>query len=180
MKIKYIILVSGTATVLVCIAILLWLMNTPKEYVVKSQVEKSGQAYCYVWTVHNINQSWGLDEFAVEVPIQTHVLTNSSPPPYHNPDGSAYWIEQETSEAQVDPHDGKAWLPTPEPGKKWILWSGMQSPSVYPPRSIAKFSLTTDAETKPGKVSAYATTYTPTNAPHYYLSFRAKVTGPSF
>jgi hypothetical protein len=180
MRKKHIILVSSTVAVAICIAIILWLMNVPKEYVVKSHVEKNGQAYSYVWTVHNKNQSWGLDEFAVEVPIQTHISTNSVPPPYSNSDGNAYWIMQEISQAQVDPHDGRTWLPAPEHGRKWILWSGMQSPSVYPPGSTATFSLTTDAVTRPGRVSEYATTYTPQNAPHYYHSFRARVIGPSF
>lgn len=180
MRQKSIVIASGIVIVAVCVAIFLWLMNAPKEYVVKSHVQKNGQAYSYVWTVHNKNQSWGLDEFAVEVPIQTHVLTNSVPPPYSNPDGNAYWIMQETSQAQVDPHDGRTWLRVPEPGKKWILWSGMQSPSIYPPGSIVTFSLMTDTATRPGKVSGFATTYTPQNGPHYYVSFHEKVIGPSF
>ena len=48
------------------------------------------------------------------------------------------------------------------------------------PGSTAHVLLTTDAATKPGKVTVYLTTYTLQNAPHYYASFHTEVTGPSF
>ena len=149
-------------------------------YSVTSRVEQSGQGITYVWTVHNHQQDWGLDQFAVEVPVNTRVLTNSLPPPFDNSDESAQWTIQETRQQQVDPHDGNAWLPAPQAGKKWILWWGQSSGSVYPPGSVATFSLTTDAATAPGSVYAYTITYTPQNDPHYYQSFRTKVTGPAF
>ena len=152
-------------------------MNGTEDYSVKSHVEKNGQGYCYKWSVHNQHQRWGLDQFAIEVPIETHVVAHSVPPPYS--DANAYWIMQETREAQVDPHDGRSWLPAAKPGRKWLLWSGLQSPSVYPPDSTATFSLATDTEVLPGTVPEVATTYTPQNNPHYYLSFHAKVIGPS-
>ena len=160
-----------------------WPMNVSQDYIVLSHVEKTEQGYCYVWTVHNQNQGTGLDQFAVEVPVETKVLTNSVPPPYFGYfDGNTYWEMQETTEAQVDPHDGhdgNTWLPAAKPGKKWILWSGQMPGSVYPPGSTATFSLTTDATTTPGEVPVYTTTYTLAYAPHLYRSFLKNVIGPA-
>ncbi|HXB60191.1 MAG TPA: serine/threonine-protein kinase [Candidatus Acidoferrales bacterium] len=154
--------------------------GVPQDYIVLSHVEKTEQGYCYVWTVHNQNQDMGLDQFAVEVPAETKVLTNSVPPPYFgNPDGNDQWEMQETPEAQVDPHDGNTWLPAAKPGKKWILWIGHMPASVYPPGSTVTFSLMTDATIKPGDVPAYATTYTLQDAPHLYRSFLKKIIGPN-
>jgi RNA polymerase sigma factor (sigma-70 family) len=170
-------LAIGTTTL--TIITIQWLAHSREGYTIDSHAEQNAQGYRYVWTVHNQDQSWGLDQFAIEVPIKTHVLTNSIPPPYSNPDGSAYWTVQESRQAQVDDHDGRVWLPAAGPGKKWILWWGQQSSSVYPSNSIVTFSLTTDAATKPGKIVNYTITYTPQNDPHYYRSFRAKVTGPA-
>jgi len=85
----------------------------------------------------------------------------------------------ETREAQVESHDGTAWLPAASPGRKWLIWRGQESPSVYPPGTKAKFSLTTDAVVKPGVVSGTAATYTPQNNPSYYLPFHGEVIGPA-
>jgi serine/threonine protein kinase len=154
--------------------------DVPKDYTVESHVEKTGQGYCYVWTVHNQNQLMGLDQFAVEVPVETEILTNSIPPPCSgNPDGNDLWEMQETPEARVDPYDGNTWLPAAKPGKKWVLWIGHMPASVYLPGSTVTFSLTTDATIKPGEVPVYAATYTPQNAPHYYHSFLKNVIGPN-
>ena len=178
-------IVVGVGALLVAgiIIIVLWPMNVSKDYIVKSHVEQTEQGYCYVWTVHNQNQLLGLDQFAVEVPVETKVLTNSVPPRYFgDPDANTYWKMHETPEAQIDNyegHDGTTWLPAAKSGKKWILWSGLMPGSVYPPSSTATFSLTTDAALKPGEVSVYTTTYTLQNAPHYYRSFLKKVIGPN-
>jgi len=149
------------------------------SYKVKTEVESTAGCNHYTWIVQNQDQSRGLDQFVVDIPVQTHILTNTVPPPYSNPDGSAYWVMRQTREAQVDPHDGKVWLPAAQPGRKWIIWTGLQSPSVYPPGSAATFSLTTDDSLRPGVVRATATTYTPQNNPHYYFAFHGEVIGPS-
>lgn len=147
-------------------------------YSVQSQVAKSSEKIQYTWTVHNQDESWGLDQFAIDVPAQTRVLASSVPPPYANPNGNAYWVMVETREAQADPHDGRAWLPAAKPGRKWIIWEGLQSPSVYPPGSMATFSLTTDTSVKPGSVASTAASYTPQTNPHYYRTFQGKVIAP--
>jgi len=155
------------------------LVTVTGNYTVKSHAKRTGQGYCYEWAVHNKNQRQGLDHFAVGVPIETQVLAHTVPPPYANPHGNAYWVMLETQTAQVDAHDGKAWLPAAQPGRKWILWSGRMPASVYPPRSTAKFSVTTDASVIPGTVPETVTTYTPWNRPHFYLSFDGEAIGPS-
>jgi hypothetical protein len=148
-------------------------------YTVNSQVQTGAGVNHYTWTVQNQDQDWGLDQFAVDVPVETRVLAHTVPPPYANPDGTAYWVMLETREAQVDPHDGKAWLPAAPPGRKWLIWAGQQSPSVYPPKATATFSLTTDAIVKPGVVNGTAATYTPQNNPSYYSPFHGEVIGPA-
>src|SRR5262245_42267812 len=54
-------------------------------YSVDSHVESAGGTNFYSWVVYNEDQSWGLDGFAVEVPVQTHVLARTVPPPHSNP-----------------------------------------------------------------------------------------------
>jgi len=158
-------------------------VDVSKDYTVESHVEKTELGYCYVWTVHNQNQLMGLDQFAVEVPVETEVLTNSVPPPYiGDSDESVHWEMRETPEAQIDTydgHDGNTWLPAAKPGKKWVLWIGHMPASVYLPGSTVTFSLTTDATIKPGEVPVYTATYTPQNAPHYYHSFLKNAIGPN-
>ena len=148
-------------------------------YVVDSHVETAAGTNYYSWTVYNEDQSWGLDGFALEVPVQTRVLAQTVPAPYSNPDGSAYWVMEERYEASIDPHDGKVSIPAPRPGMKLLWWGGMQSPSVYPPGSTVTFSAATDASVGPGVVIASAVTYTPQNNPHYYVSWLGQVVGPS-
>lgn len=148
-------------------------------YTVNSQVQTAAETNHYTWTVHNQDQTWGLDQFAVDVPVEIRVLAHTVPPPYTNPDGTAFWVMHETREAQVDPHDGKAWLPAAPSGRKWLIWRGQESPSVYPPGTTATFSLTTDALVKPGAVRGTTMTYTPQNNPSYYFPFHGEVIGPA-
>ncbi len=89
-------------------------------YVVDSHVETAAGTNHYSWTVYNEDQSWGLDGFAIEVPVQTRVLAHTVPAPHANPEG-AYWIMEERYEACVDPHDGKVSIPAPRPGMKLLL-----------------------------------------------------------
>jgi hypothetical protein len=119
-----------------------------------------------------------LDLFGIEVPVQTRVWAHTVPPPYTNPDGTAYWEMQEILEATIDPHDGSVTVPAPQPGRKWLLWHGYQSPSVYPPGTTATFTVKTDTSAEPGIVRESAVTYTPQNNPHYYLPWPAYATGP--
>src|SRR6266542_3072292 len=140
-------------------------------YLVDSHIESAAGTNRYTWTVYNEDQAWGLVGFAIEVPVQTRVLSRTVPPPYSNPDRTAYWIMGEQFEASVDPHDGKVDIPAPRPGMKWLVWRGMESPSVYPPGTTVTFSVTTDASVGPGIVSGSAVTYTPQNNPHYYDSW---------
>src|SRR5881227_777105 len=51
-------------------------------YSIKSHVESLAGTNYYTWTVYNQDQSWGLDGFAIEVPLQTRVLARTIPPPY--------------------------------------------------------------------------------------------------
>lgn len=149
-------------------------------YTVNGKVEPAEGGYRYTWTVHNQDQSQGLDVFVIEVPVQTRVLAYSVPPPYSNPEGSgAQWVFGESYEAQIDPHDNQAWLSAPPAGKKWLTWGGQQPPSVYPAGTTVTFSLTTDSTIKPGTVRGVATTYTPESAPHYYAAFHGNILGPS-
>ncbi len=178
-SISFVFVVSALALAGCCTTRNSTLVTATPGYTVKSHVKRTGQGYCYEWAVHNKNQRQGLDHFAVEVPIETQVLAHIVPPPYANPHGTAYWEMLETQMAQVDAHDGKAWLPAAQPGRKWILWSGRMPASVYPPRSTAKFSVTTDASVIPGTVPETVTTYTPWNRPHFYLSFDGEAIGPS-
>ena len=159
--------------------LLLGLARASGGYSIEVHVETSPGTNRYTWTVHNEDQSWGLDQFAVEVPDQTRVLAFTVPPPYSNPDTNAYWIMQERKEAWVDPHDGMTVTPLPRAGWKWLLWHGMESPSVYPPGTTVTFSLATDSSVKPGIVHGVAATYTPQNNPHYYLPWQEQITGPS-
>jgi hypothetical protein len=148
-------------------------------YLVDSHVETTGGTNYYTWTVYNQDQSWGLDGFAIEVPVQTRVLAHTVPPPHSNPDRTAYWIMEERYEASVDPHDGKINVPAPGPGMKVLFWWGEQSPSVYPPGTAVTFSVATASSVGPGVVMGSAVTYTPQNNPHYYVSWRGQMLGPS-
>ena len=170
---------ADTATIVASAILLVSVASSLAGYTVQTQVEKTSTQIHYTWTVHNQDQSWGLDQFAIDVPRETRVLAHTVPPPYGNPDGNAYWVMVQTREAQVDPHDEREWLPAAKAGRKWIVWEGLQSPSVYPPGTVATFSLTTDASVEPGTIAGTAATYTPQTNPHYYLAFHENVTGPS-
>ena len=148
-------------------------------YQVQVQVDTSTGTNRYTWKVHNEDEAWGLDQFVIEVPVQTKVLSYTVPPPYSNPDGNAYWIMQERQEPWRDAHDGRIISPAPRAGWKWLMWHGMESPSVYPPGATAVFTLTTDDTVKPGLVNSLAVTYTPQSNPHYYLPWQDQTTGPS-
>src|SRR5258707_6307547 len=74
-------------------------------YIVDSHVEVATGTNRYTWTVYNEDQSWGIDGFEIEVPVQTRVLAHTVPPPYLNPDRTAYWHMEERYEEQVDAHD---------------------------------------------------------------------------
>ncbi len=148
-------------------------------YLVDSHVETTGETNHYTWTVYNQDQSWGLDGFAIEVPVQTRVLAHTVPPPQWSPGCTAYWIMEERYEASVDPHDGKINVPAPRPGMKVLFWWGEQSPSVYPPGTAVKFSVATASAVGPGVVIGSAVTYTPQNNPHYYVTWRGQMLGPS-
>ncbi len=148
-------------------------------YLVDSHIESAGGTNYYTWVVYNEDQSWGLGGFAVEVPVQTHVLARTVPEPHVNPNHTAYWVMEERHEAWVDPHDGRVAIPAPRPGMKWLWWWGMESPSVYPPGSTVTFSVGTDISVGPGAVAVSAVTYTPQNNPHYYLNWQGQVIGPS-
>jgi len=101
-------------------------------YKVEVQVDTAPGTNRYTWRVHNEDQSWGLDQFVIEVPVQTRVLTFTVPPPYSNPDGNARWIMQERQQPWLDAHDGRVISPSPRVGWKWLHWGGLESPSVYP------------------------------------------------
>ena len=148
-------------------------------YSVQTQVESEAGRTRYTWTVHNPDQSWGLDIFVLEVPLETRVLAKTVPPPYSSADGTGYWIMEERYKESLDPHDGRVIYPAPKPGMKWLVWWGMESPSVYPPGTSAIFSLTTDSSVAPGRVNALAVTYTPQFNPHYYQPWQGAATGPS-
>ncbi|HZR16228.1 MAG TPA: C-type lectin domain-containing protein [Verrucomicrobiae bacterium] len=148
-------------------------------YKVEVQVDTASGVNRYTWKVHNEDEAWGLDQFVIEVPVQTKVLSYTVPPPYSNPDGNAYWIMQERQEPWRDAHEGRIISPAPRAGFKWLMWHGMESPSVYPPGATAVFTLTTDDRVKPGLVNSLAVTYTPQSNPHYYLAWQDQTTGPS-
>src|SRR5438067_614971 len=147
-------------------------------YTIISHVDTAAGTNTYNWMVYNQDQSWGLDGFAIEVPLQTRVLARTIPPPYSNPDRTAYWIMEERYDVSVDPHDGRANVPAPRPGKKWLVWWGQESPSVYPPGTTVTFTLTTDSSLQPGAVRGSAVTYTPQNNPHYYVTWHGEIVGP--
>jgi len=142
-------------------------MTSWAGYIIDSHVETEAGTNRYTWTVYNEDQAWGLDGFAIEVPVQTHVLGRTVPGPYSDTDHTGYWVMEERHEACVDPHDGRVSIPAPRPGMKLLWWWGMESPSVYPPGATVTFSVTTDSSVEPGSASASAVTYTPQNNPHY-------------
>jgi len=148
-------------------------------YTVDSRVETAAGTNYYTWTVYNQDQTWGLDGFTIEVPLETRVLTRTLPAPYTNPDSTAYWIMEERHEGQVDAHDGEVNIPAPRPGMKLLVWWGRESPSVYPPGTSVTFSVATDSSVGPGAVRGSAATYTPQHDPHYYLTWLGQVLGPS-
>src|SRR5581483_10825141 len=148
-------------------------------YVIDSHVETSGGTNHFSWSVYNEDQSWGLDGFAIEVPVQTRVLAHTVPAPHSNPDQNAYWVMEERYEPCVDPHDGKVSIPAPSPGMKLLWWWGMESPSAYPPGTTVTFSIDVDASIGYGLVRASGATYTPQNNPHYYVGWHGQVLGPS-
>ena len=108
-------------------------------YSVDSHVESAGGTNYYSWVVYNEDQRWGLDGFAVEVPVETRVLARTVPEPHANPDHTAYWVMEERHEASVDPHDTRVSIPAPRRGMKWLWWWGMESPSIYPPGNYCDF-----------------------------------------
>src|SRR6266853_2638017 len=149
-------------------------------YTIKTtQIETTTGGSQFTWTVFNEDEAWGLDMFAIEVPAELRVLAYTVPPPYSNPNGTAYWIMQQSHDAWKDPHDSRVIVPAPQRGKKWLLWWGMQSPSVYPQGTTVTFSITTDSSVKVGNVRGYPVTYTPRNNPHYYLAWPEEIIGPS-
>jgi len=148
-------------------------------YIVDTHAETTAGTNYYTWTVYNEDQSWGLDGFAIEVPVQTRILAHSIPPPYSNPDRTAHWIMEERHDGQVDAHDGRLSIPSPRPGMKLLLWWGDESPSVYPAGTSVSFSVATDSSVGPGVVKASAATYTPQNNPHWYLPWNGATLGPS-
>ena len=91
-------------------------------YTVDSRVETAGGTNYYTWTVYNQDQTWGLDGFTIEVPLETRVLARTFPAPYANPDGTAHWVMEERHERQVDAHDGRENIPAPRPGMKLLVW----------------------------------------------------------
>ena len=147
-------------------------------YVVGSNVEILSDGYRYTWSVYNQDQSWGLDLFFLQVPQQTQVLSFTVPQPY-DPQPGAYWIMEQRLDEGTDPHDGSVIYPSPGVGMKWLRWAGLQSPSAYPAGTTATFSITTDSAVAPGEVSEISVTYTPQNAPHYYLPWQGETTGPA-
>ena len=163
----------------VAISLLAGSISSWAGYLVDSHVEAAAGTNRYTWTVYNQDQAWGLDGFAIEVPVQTRVLARTVPPPHSNPYRTAYWIMEERYEAWVDPHDGKVGIPAPQPGMKLLAWWGVEPVSVYPPGTAVTFSLTTDASVGPGVMSGSAVTYTPQKDPHYYVSWRGQMLGPS-
>jgi hypothetical protein len=163
---------------LVTVSLLIGGLLSRAGYVVDSHVQTAGGTNCYTWTVYNQDQSWGLDGFAIEVPVHIRILSHTVPAPYSNPDRPAYWIMEERHEASVDPHDGRVNIPAPQPGMKLLFWWGMESPSVYPPGTAVTFSITTDASIAPGAVRGSVVTYTPQNNPHYYVSWQGQMLGP--
>ena len=148
-------------------------------YSVDSHIESAWGTNYYSWVVYNEDQSWGLDGFAIEVPVETRVLLRTVPQPHANPDQTAYWVMEERNESWVDPHDARVIIPEPRRGMKWLWWWGMESPSVYPPGTSVTFSVATDTSVGPGPAAVSAVTYTPQNNPHYYLHWRGQVIGPS-
>jgi len=155
-------------------------MDGLAEYQIKANVaETSTGGIQYSWTVSNKGEKRGLDMFAIEVPAALRIVAFTVPPPYSNPDRTAYWIVEQRYEVLKDPHDDSVVLPAAQPGRKWLRWCGMQSPSVYPPGSSATFSITTDSLVTSGKVRGYAVTYTPRNNPHFYAPFPEEIIGPS-
>lgn len=162
----------------VSICLLAGCLSSWAGYVVDSHVETTDGTNRYTWTIYNQDQSWGLDGFAVEVPIATRLLAHTIPPPHSNPDRNAYWIMEERYQASVDPHNGKANVPEPRSGMKMLVWWGMESPSVYPPGTSVTFSISTDASLPPAIVKASASTYTPQNNPDYYLTWLGQLLGP--
>lgn len=148
-------------------------------YVVDSHIETSAGTNRYSWSVYNEDQSWGLDGFAIEVPVQTRILAHTVPAPHSNPDGNAYWVMEERYEASIDPHDGKESIPAPRPGMKLLWWWGMESPSIYPPGTTVTFSIDVEASVGSGSVTASGATYTPQNNPHYYIAWHGQVLGPT-
>jgi len=86
---------------------------------------------------------------------------------------------EERYDMSVDPHDGRANVPAPQAGRKWLVWWGQESPSVYPPGTTVTFTLTTDSSVQPGAVRSSAVTYTPQNNPHYYVTCHGEIVGPS-
>src|SRR5258708_5188073 len=166
----------GKAGVAICL--LAGSTSSWASYVVDSHIETTNGTNRYTWTVYNQYQSWGLDGFAIEVPITTRLLAHTVPPPHSNPDRNAYWIMEERYEASVDPHNGKVNVPAPRSGMKMLVWWGMESPSVYPPGTSVTFSISTDSSFEPGIVKASASTYTPQNNPDYYLTWLGQLLGP--
>src|SRR5437773_3984638 len=90
-------------------------------YTIKSHVETLAGTNYYTWTVYNQDQSWGLDGFAIEVPLQARVLARTIPPPFSNPDRTAYWIMEERYDVSLDPHDGRPNVAAPQAGRKWLV-----------------------------------------------------------
>jgi hypothetical protein len=147
-------------------------------YLVQTRLDSTDETHRYTWTVHNEDQSSGLNQFVVEVPANLRILDHTLPAPFQNPDGSAKWIMSESYTAQVDAHDSREWLPAPRRNMKWLMWGGVQPASCYPGGTSVTFSITTDHSLKPGRLRTVAVTYTPQYDPHYYRPFSGVVLGP--
>ena len=119
----------------VAISLLAGSISSWAGYLVDSHVEAAAGTNRYTWTVYNQDQAWGLDGFAIEVPVQTRVLARTVPPPHSNPYRNAYWIMEERYEAWVDPHDGKVGIPAPQPGMKLVAWWGGGAGERLPARN---------------------------------------------
>src|SRR6266853_516274 len=114
--------IDGTKKLAISICLIVASISARAGYIVDAHVEATAGTNYYTWTVYNQDQSWGLDGFAIEVPEETRILSNSVPGPYSNPDRTARWIMEERHEEQLDAHDGRVNVPAPRPGMKLLLW----------------------------------------------------------
>src|SRR5205085_6621759 len=78
--------IGGTERLAFVICLLVAGISARAGYIVDSHIEVTADTNYYTWTVYNQDQSWGLDGFAIEVPVETRILAHSVPAPYSNPD----------------------------------------------------------------------------------------------